>query len=101
MSRRLELQTLLETLLGSRNVYYQPPDNLKMEYPCIRYSKNSIDSDKADNEKYLKKIQYTITIIDKRPDNQVIDKILELDYSNFVNHYCNDGLNHDVINLYF
>ena len=37
---RLTLQTKLEDLLGSKHVYYQPPENLKMEYPAIRYSKS-------------------------------------------------------------
>ena len=38
MKNRIELQTLLEELLGSKNVYYQPPNNLSMSYPAILYS---------------------------------------------------------------
>ena len=49
MRSRLELQTLLEDLLESTNVYYQPPENLKMEYPCIRYYKDDIRGDYADD----------------------------------------------------
>jgi len=33
MGTRLELQNLLENILGSRNVYFQPPENLKLNYP--------------------------------------------------------------------
>ena len=34
---RLELHALLVELLGSTNVYYEPPETLKMSYPAIRY----------------------------------------------------------------
>lgn len=101
MNNRLALQTKLEELLGSKNVYYQPPENLKMEYPCIRYSKSRISSRHADNMKYVNKISYDIMVIDKHPDNVVIEKILELPLSSYDRHYVSDNLNHDVIRLYY
>lgn len=101
MASRLELQTKLESLLGSRNVYYQPPENLKMEYPAIRYSKSNIGSRYADDIKYSTRTRYEIIVIDNRPDNEVIQKILELPYSSFDRHYKSDNLNHDVISLYY
>lgn len=101
MGSRLELQNRLEKLLGNKHVYYQSPENLKMEYPCIRYSKNNIDSKYANNIKYINTNLYTLTVIDRRPDNEVIQKILELPLSSFDRHYVSDNLNHDVINLYF
>ena len=101
MASRLELQTKLEELLGSRNVYYQPPESLKMEYPAIRYSKSDIESRHADDMNYSKFTLYEIIVIDRRPDNGVIDKILELPLSSFDRHYVSNNLNHDVINLYF
>ena len=42
MDKRQTLQSELEAILGSRNVYYQPPANLKMQYPAIRYKKQKI-----------------------------------------------------------
>ena len=52
MSRRIELQTILEGLLGSENVYFQPPENLKMKYDCIRYSRTKIKTVFADDTPY-------------------------------------------------
>ena len=43
MDRRLELQSELEKILGSRNVYYQPLPSLKLQYPCIVYERNPGD----------------------------------------------------------
>lgn len=101
MGSRLELQTKLEELLGSRNVYYQPPNNMQMEYPAIRYSKSNINSRYADSMKYTTIDRYEIIVMDKLPDNNVISKILELPLSSYDRHYISDNLNHDVITLYF
>lgn len=101
MRTRLELQELLEKLLGSDNVYYQSPESVKMEYPAIRYTKSNIESDYANNQKYLKRKRYEITVISKRPDDPVIEKLLDLPYCTFDRHYKADNLNHDVLSLYF
>ncbi len=101
MASRLELQAKLEELLGSKNVYHQPPESLKMEYPCIRYSKNEIDTNHADNMKYSSFTSYEIIVISKRSDNEVIQKILDLPYSAWERHYIADNLHHDVLNLYY
>jgi len=101
MSKRLELHNKLVTLFGNNHVYYQPPENLKMEYPCIRYSKSDITSRHADNINYVNKTSYEIVIIDKHPDNVVIEKILEIPLSSYDRHYISDNLNHDVIRIYY
>lgn len=97
MRTRLDLQSKLVELLGSNHVYYQPPESLKMEYPCIRYSKSVITNKPADNVKYLSNDSYQIIVIDKRPDNAVIKKILDLPYASYDRHYVSNNLNHDVI----
>ena len=101
MASRIELQTKLEELLGNKNVYYQPPETLKMEYPCIRYSRSKIVSTRADNIAYANNKRYELIVIDKRPDNEVIEKILNLPYSEHDRHYVSNNLCHDVIILYF
>lgn len=100
-TRQEQLQTILEDLLGSKEVYYQPPNNVKMAYPAIRYTLNDIYTRKADDSTYGKKREYQIIMMDWLPDNEVIDKILELPYSSYERHYEADNLNHDVISLYF
>lgn len=101
MASRLKLQTTLEEMLGNRNVYYQPPENLKMNYPAIRYKKSKVDSDYADDRTYNNTKRYELIVIDKMPDNPVIDRLLELPYCSFDRHYESDNLNHDVLTLYY
>lgn len=101
MASRVDLQYKLEELLGSRQVYYQPPETVKMEYPAIVYSKNRIDSTFANDASYLTAKQYEIIVISKSPDNAVIDKILRLPMCTYNRHYKSNNLNHDVLTLYF
>lgn len=101
MGTRLELQTLLETLLGSRNVYFQPPSTVQMSYPCIVYQRVNIDIIHADNGPYRIEKQYQITVIDKNPDSLIPDKLVSLQKCVFDRHFVSDNLNHDVFNIYF
>lgn len=87
--------------MGNKNVYYQPPESLKIQYPAIIYKKSNISSSHADNMKYSNFTRYEIIVLDKSVDNEVIQKILELPLSSFDRHYTASNLNHDVINLYF
>ena len=100
MSSRTDLQSKLEELLGSRNVYYQPPATVMMNYPAIVYSRKRIESKFANDAKYSKMNCYELIVIDRKPDNPVIDKLLDLPYSSFDRHYESDNLHHDVITLY-
>lgn len=101
MRSRLELQSLLESLLGSRNVYFQPPESIKMNYPAITYSVNDIDKKAADNTAYLLTKQYQLIVIDKKPDNPVIEKLLSLQYCTYDRQFKMDNLYHDVLTLYY
>lgn len=101
MNKRLELHNTLLELFDSNHVYYQPPENLKMEYPAIVYSKDNINSIKADNINYNNRTRYQVTIIDKKPDNDVINKILTLPLSSYDRHFISDNMHHDVITLYY
>lgn len=101
MATRLEVQTLLETLLGSRNVYFQPPSSNVMRYPAIVYERSAIDSEFANNQPYKHAKRYQVTVIDKDPDSLIPDKLAVLPLSSFARHFAADNLNHDVFNIYF
>lgn len=101
MADRIDLQTILEELLDSTNVYYQPPESKKMSYPAIRYSKKDIISTYANNAKYSMRDCYEIIVISKLPDEPVIKSILELPYCSYDRHYVAENLNHDVLTIYY
>ena len=100
MANRLDLQTKLETILGSRNVYFQPPPSVQLKYPAIVYSLKRIDSTFANSGVYRKAPSYEVVLIDNDPESRYVDKIMELPYCSYDRHYASDRLHHDVFTVY-
>lgn len=98
--RRKDLDDLLQELLGSANVYFQPPGDVKMVYPAIVYERDNASAKHADNHPYSVTQRYQVTLIDPNPDSDVIPKLLGLPLSSFNRHYATSGLNHDVFSIY-
>ncbi len=101
MASRESLHLLLCDILGSKNVYFQPPENLKINYPCIIYSRSGIGHTFANDDKYLSKNEYTIIFICKEPDNNIVDKISKLKYCRFNRFYASERLNHYTFTINF
>lgn len=101
MADRTELQELLETLLGSKAVYFQPPTSIKLVYPCIIYERSKITSTFANDHPYNHDKEYTIMVITKDPDSDIPDKIANLDKTSFDRHYVADNLYHDTFTIFF
>ena len=102
LNRRTELQAILEKTLGSRNVYYQPTATVNMDYPSIKYTREYISTRAATNSPdYLNDNKYQLTVISRKPDNPVIDKLLTLPYCSYDRHYISENLHHDILTIYF
>lgn len=101
MDRRPNLHTQLVNLLGSRNVYFQPPPSVQMRYPAIIYNRSNIDTKYANNAVYLNDVAYQITVIDSDPDSEIVMKVANLPKCRFDRHYVSDNLNHDVFTIYY
>lgn len=98
--KRLILQAKLEEILGSHNVYFQPPESKKLQYPAIVYKIKGIEKNCANNLSYKLSPGYEAILIDKNPDSEYVEKILELPYSSFDRYYPSDNLNHWVFTIY-
>lgn len=101
MDRRLALHDILTKLLGSNNVYFQPPTNIKMKHPCIVYERSNINTIYSNNFPYKHMTGYLATIIDPNPDSKIPEKVRQLPLSSFDRHYTADNLNHDVYNIFY
>lgn len=101
MASRLELHEEFCELLGSRNVYFQPPESLKMQYPCIRYSISGMPNIKANDKFYTKTCTtYDITVIDADPDSDISTRILaHFPMTRFDRAYTSNNLNHHVLTI--
>lgn len=101
MANRPDLQTMLEELLGSRNVYYDPPESVKMQYDAIRYSRSKIVNTKANDSVYRQDNRYEVVAIYRDPDSDLPGRISRLPKCTHDTHYKADNLHHDVFTLYF
>lgn len=101
MFSRIELQDELEKLLGSKNVYYQPPESVKMDYPAIVYHRSDIGNDFADDLVYKQSHFYELIVIDKNPDSEIVEAVSKLPNCRYDRHYTADNLNHDVFTIYY
>lgn len=99
---RTNLQAKLEEILGSTNVYFQPPPSFTLTYPCIVYELSDIDVKPADNIKYASFKRYEVTYISKKYDEAMIDLIMRsFDHISFSRPYRADNLYHYVFFVYY
>lgn len=101
MAPRRDLQALFLGILGSDNVYFQPPPTIKMGYPCIVYRRDYELAEHADDIPYKRRKRYLVTVIDQDPDSDIPDKVAELPMCTYDRFYTADNLNHDVYKLFF
>lgn len=101
-SRRLELHEKLCSILGSRHVYFQPPETVKMKYPAIVYKRTGYRIIRADNGMYLKIAEYDVTYINDDPDKDLSDEMLSaFQYCRVDRPYTADNLYHYVYSVFY
>jgi hypothetical protein len=97
--KREELHALLKLL--TPYVYFQPPSNVNMQYPCIVYAQDDEEVKYADNLPFFAFTRYTVTVIDLDPDSLLRQMVRGLPYTSFSTRFAADELHHFVFNLYF
>lgn len=98
---QLQIQSLLEEILGSGNVYFQPPPTVAMQYPAIVYKRDISNTQFADNIPYRRTKRYMVTVIDKDPNTPIFDKVADLPMCTHSRSYSAKQLHHDVFDIYF
>lgn len=101
MRTRTELQDYLENLLGSRNVYYQPPASLQMRYPAIVYKRNPARNRHSEDNVYLQNDSYELTVISRDPDIPVVVELSRLPLCRWDARYVGENLYHDRFTLFW
>jgi len=96
---RLQLHEILTGI--TEHVYFQPPENIQMQYPCIIYSRNASSVDHANNDLYRHAKRYQVTVIDRDPDTPLTDMVEALEFCSFQRFFAADDLNHYVFYLFF
>ena len=105
---RLELHNKLKDLLvtygggKAKDVYFQPPETVKMTYPAIVYEADGFSDKKANNYVYFAKKRYSIEFMTRDPDSPLIDQfLLEFKFCSFSRSFASNNLNHYIFTLYY
>ena len=102
MASRVELQSKLEALLGSDHVYFQPPETMKLQYPCIVYELSKKRVPRANDNIYRIHNQYTVTFVGLPADTDMLDRTLhEFQYCAYDRRFISANLYHDVFTIYY
>ena len=101
MRDRADLDAILAEIVGEDRLYFQPPENFKLSYPCLIYSLEDRNSDFADDTPYMVTKRYNLLYISKDPDDPVPDQLALLPLCRFDRRYVADKLYHDSLSIYF
>ena len=102
MSSRSDLHDELVSIFGSRYVYYQPPESVKIHYPCIIYNKDNVNLRHADDGVYALTNVYSVSVIGKDPDSDIAERLLRhFLHCRYDRRYVADGLYHDVLTIHY
>ena len=101
MGTREDLDALFCETLGSDHVYFQPPENLRLQYPCIIYSLNGHFDRNADNDTYHRRRVYDMLFITRDPDSELIETLADLPYCSMGTPYTADNLHHYPYTIYY
>jgi hypothetical protein len=99
MAPRLQLHDIL--LSFTPNVYFQPPENIELIYPCIIYNRDYAETEFADDIPYNTTLRYIVTVIDRDPDSDIPGKVASMPMTLFNRFFTADNLNHDVYKVFF
>lgn len=101
MDRVQKLQSVFVDVLGTENVYFQPPSTVKMKYPCIVYQINRPDDDRADNHIYVDRLRWSVTLITRQAMPPEFDRLRYLQNCVFDRHYTADNLHHYAFDFFY
>lgn len=97
-----DLQAGLSKIPGVKKVYFQPPEDKRMVYPCIRFKLSGMDFKRANGGIYKKTNKYTLTVIDTDLDSEIPDLLVKAyPRCSFDRAYVAENLGHTVFTLYY
>lgn len=95
---RLELSDILSSVMEKcgeePHLYFQPPESVKLEYPCIIYHMRNLDSRYANDRPYKIDVGYDVMYITRSPISKVPVELVKLPSFRYDRYYTSNGLYH-------
>lgn len=96
LEKRKQLHAKLK--MASNNVYFNPPANIQLKYPCIIYHLSNTQSLFAENSRYQTQYNYRLTVLDTAADSELVVKLLEIfPTMDIVSQHISDRLYHTYL----
>jgi hypothetical protein len=95
-----DLETMFREVLGNNNVYFDPPESVKLKYDCIVYERVNNSTFFANNKPYKLDTRYVVNVISRDPNTKVPDRLAEKEKCTFDRHFVVDNLHHFVFTVY-
>lgn len=104
MGQRMDLQNQLEDCMTAAgcepHVYFQPPEGLKMIFPCIVYGRSKMDIEYASGLPYSYAWRDMVTVIDRNPESKIVDEVAKLPKMRHDRVFTSQNLYHTVFMVY-
>ena len=90
-----EMLTAFQEAVGEEpHAYFQPPESVKMQYPCFVYHLANDETVHADDKPYLYREVYDVTYITRESEPVLPEAMKGLPNTRFSRRYTAENLNH-------
>lgn len=90
---RLRFHNALQAYVGNNiKLYFNPPEDLKLQIPCIRYSLSTFNVRHADDQVHRAVPIYDVTLVTRDVDDPLIEKLVKFPGSRFDRTYRDSSL---------
>jgi hypothetical protein len=100
---RLFLHSLLETTFPDVTIYYRPPGNILLEYPCIVYERKAFEPTFANTAAYIVGTRFQLSFLSQLPGYSSVQSLYALHGQGLIvtssDSYENDDIVHDVFSI--
>lgn len=86
---------------SEKHVYYEPPNGTQIQYPCIIYKLNRVNTQYSNDLPYAFQNQYSVTIITEDPDTTIKDYVARMKTAAYDRSYTEDNMHHYVYTIYY
>ena len=99
--RRDQFMNHLSETFEDVKVYYAPPENVKLFYPCFVIDPGIVDNRYSNGKIYASVVKFSVKYITKHVDDYIINDFLKAQlYTSLDRVYTADNLRHYVFTVY-
>ncbi len=93
----------LAALVNTGKVYFQPPANVLMDFPCFVIHRSDAYQPHADDRNYVYRPGYKVTYVNRdEPDPDTVENVIKaFPNCRYTGHSVVDNLHHDYFTIYY